>query len=95
GIVEREGKNVLEFSVRSASKGDAIKRLRSLAGSTAVFFAGDDVTDEDAFAVLADGDFGLKCGPGTTAARHRVDSPAGVVHVLEDLAELRAHLGRA
>ena len=29
--------------------GDAIARLRDLHGADAVFFAGDDVTDEDAF----------------------------------------------
>ena len=34
-------------------------------------------------------------GEGETAARFRVDSPADVAHVLEDLAELREHLGRA
>lgn len=95
GVRERVGKNVLEFAVRSASKGDGIHRLRALTGATAVFFAGDDVTDEDAFGVLAPGDFGLKCGAGATAAAHRVGAPADVAHVLEDLAELRAHLGRA
>ena len=92
---ERVGKNVLEFAVRSASKGDAIERLRRIVGSTAVFFAGDDVTDEDGFAALVEGDLGLKCGPGETTAHYRVASPADVAHVLQDLAELRAHLGRA
>ena len=92
---ERVGKNVLEFAVRGSSKGDAITRLRELTGATAVFFAGDDVTDEDGFAVLGDADFGLKSGEGTTSARYRVGGPAEVAHVLDDLAELRAHLGRA
>jgi trehalose 6-phosphate phosphatase len=92
---ERVGKNVLEFAVRNASKGDALTRLRELTGATAVFFAGDDVTDEDGFAVLRDADFGLKSGSGETAASYRVGGPAEVAHVLEDLAELRAHLGRA
>ncbi|GAA4664816.1 trehalose-phosphatase [Frondihabitans cladoniiphilus] len=95
GVTERLGKNVLEYSVKSASKGDALDRLRELTGATAVFFAGDDVTDEDGFRALGDSDFGLKCGRGETAARFRVDAPADVAHVLEDLAELRAHLGRA
>lgn len=95
GTTEKVGKNVLEFSVRNATKGDGIKRLRSISGSTAVLFAGDDVTDEDAFEVLTPGDFGLKCGPGETAAAFRVAAPADVAHILQDLAELRAHLGRA
>lgn len=95
GATERVGKNVLEFAVRSASKGDAVDRLREITGATAVLFAGDDVTDEDGFGALGASDFGLKCGPGETAAAYRVAAPADVAHLLEDLAELRAHLGRA
>ncbi|RKR73621.1 trehalose-phosphatase [Frondihabitans australicus] len=95
GVTERSGKDVLEFSVRSATKGDAVRRLRSITGATAVLFAGDDVTDEDGFTALGAGDFGLKVGAGETAAAFRVDGPPEVAHLLDDLAELRAHLGRA
>lgn len=95
GATERAGKNVLEFAVRSASKGDGLDRLREMTGATAIFFAGDDVTDEDGFRALTATDFGLKCGPGETAAGYRVPDPAAVAHVLADLAELRAHLGRS
>jgi trehalose 6-phosphate phosphatase len=91
----RTGKDVLEFAVRDASKGDGLDRLRAMTGATAVLFAGDDVTDEDGFAVLGPDDFGLKCGPGTTAAAYRVADPAAVAHLLGDLAELRAHLGQS
>lgn len=94
-VTERDGKNVLEYSVRSATKGDGVKRLRSIVGATAVLFAGDDVTDEDGFAALGATDFGLKVGPGDTVAAYRVAGPAEVAHLLEDLAELRAHLGRS
>ncbi|AMM21310.1 hypothetical protein AX769_15710 [Frondihabitans sp. PAMC 28766] len=95
GVTERVGKDVLEFAVRSDTKGDAVKHLRSLTGATAVFFAGDDVTDEDGFLALAPGDFGLKVGPGETAAAFRVAGPPEIAHVLDDLVELREHLGRA
>lgn len=90
-ITERRGSNVLEFSVRSTTKGDAVRMLREAAGATAVLFAGDDVTDEDGFAVLGDADVGIKCGQGATAAKFRVDDPAAVARVLARLAELRAH----
>lgn len=90
GITVRPGKNVLEFSVRSATKADAIARLRRHTGATAVFFAGDDVTDEDALRSLAPQDLGLKSGAGETAARFRVAGPAQVAGVLHALADARA-----
>ncbi|PPG02010.1 trehalose-phosphatase, partial [Rathayibacter sp. AY1D7] len=64
GVTVREGKNVLEFSVRSTTKGEAVQHLRRYTGATAVLYAGDDVTDEDAFAVLGSGDVGIKSGEG-------------------------------
>jgi trehalose 6-phosphate phosphatase len=85
----RHGKNVLEFSVRSTTKGDAIEHLRSYTKASAVFYAGDDVTDEDAFAALGSDDFGLKSGDGDTAAAHRVPGPLQVAQVLALLAEFR------
>jgi trehalose-phosphatase len=89
GLTVRHGKDVLEFSVRSATKGGAIERLRQATGATATFYAGDDVTDEDAFAVLGSGDVGVKVGPGPTAARFRVADCAQFATVLDVLAEER------
>lgn len=86
----RKGKNVLEFSVRSTTKGEALEYLRGYTSATAVFYAGDDVTDEDAFVTLRGHDFGLKSGSGDTAATHRVAGPREVAHVLALLADDRA-----
>ncbi|QWT25083.1 trehalose-phosphatase [Subtercola sp. PAMC28395] len=88
-LTVRDGKNVIEFSLRSATKGDALRHLAEFTGATAVFYAGDDVTDEDAFRVLGPNDLGLKCGQGATAAGFRVAKPAEVGAVLHDLASLR------
>lgn len=88
-LTVRSGKNVLEFSVRSSSKGDAVERLRHYMAADAVLFAGDDVTDEDAFGVLGAADLGLKVGAGDTRATHRVAEPADVARVLGLLAALR------
>ncbi|MDH6181610.1 trehalose 6-phosphate phosphatase [Microbacteriaceae bacterium SG_E_30_P1] len=88
-LTVREGKNVLEFSVRSTTKGEAIEHLRRYVDADAVFYAGDDVTDEDAFAALGADDFGLKSGPGTTLAAFRVPGPTDVAAVLSLLADLR------
>jgi trehalose 6-phosphate phosphatase len=88
-VTVRSGKNVLEFSVRSTTKGEAIEHLRKYTGATAVFYAGDDVTDEDAFAALGEGDVGLKSGRGDTIADFRVPGPVEIAQALHVLAELR------
>jgi len=85
----RHGKNVLEFAVRSTTKGEAIEHLRQYTGADAVLYAGDDVTDEDAFATLRPGDLGLKSGEGETLAAFRVQGPHGVAAALTALAAFR------
>jgi len=88
-LTVRIGKDVLEFSVRSTNKGEALERLRSHTAATAVFYAGDDVTDEDAFATLHGDDVGLKSGQGPTVANFRVVGPMDVARALNLLADLR------
>ena len=88
-LTVRSGKNVLEFSVRSTTKGEAVEHLRKYTAATAVFYAGDDVTDEDAFAALGADDVGLKSGEGPTLANFRVGGPIDVARTLNLLADLR------
>lgn len=90
GIDATPGKDVLDLAVLQVNKGLAVDVLRERIGADAVLFAGDDVTDETAFAVLRDGDVGVKVGEGETAAGHRVDGPPDVAALLEDLLALRA-----
>ncbi|MEL4317968.1 bifunctional alpha,alpha-trehalose-phosphate synthase (UDP-forming)/trehalose-phosphatase [Leifsonia sp. YIM 134122] len=90
GLTVREGKNVIEFALRPGNKGDAIAKLREHTGATSVFYAGDDVTDEDAFVALGADDLGMKIGRGRTAAGHRVRGPEEVAEVLALLADFRA-----
>ncbi len=89
-LTVREGKNVLEFAVRSTTKGEAIEHLRRYTAADAVLYAGDDVTDEDAFAALQPHDVGIKVGPGETAAAFRVPGPVELSRSLATFAELRA-----
>lgn len=88
-LTVRQGKNVLEFSVRSTTKGEALEHLRRYTAADAVFYAGDDVTDEDAFAALTPDDLGVKSGPGVTEAAFRVAGPDEIALVLSTLATFR------
>jgi trehalose 6-phosphate phosphatase len=87
----RDGKDIIEFSVREAHKGDGIERLRAYTHATAVLFAGDDVTDEDGFGVLrpGSGDVGIKVGEGETAAQYRVADERAIATILGLLAQAR------
>lgn len=93
GVTHRAGKDVLEFSVVAATKGDAMQRLRLHTSATAMLYAGDDVTDEDAFAALDVGDVSVKVGEGATVADHRVHGTVEVSQMLRVLAaDRRNHL---
>jgi trehalose-phosphatase len=83
------GKEVVEFAVGHADKGQAVQALAARAGATATVYLGDDVTDEDVFAVLGPDDLGVKVGPGPTGANRRVASPAEVTGLLQYLRDRR------
>ena len=94
GVHALKGKDVVELPVRDATKGDAIRHLRAsvsegLGTRVPVLYAGDDVTDERAFAVLHDGDVTVKVGDGETIAEFRVANPDAVAAVLDRITELR------
>lgn len=90
GVFLKEGKRVLETSVVNASKGEGVTFLRQISGATAVFFAGDDTTDEDALGRLEPGDVGVKVGPDFTCAPFRVEDPDQVADLLELLLQKRS-----
>ena len=89
GITVRTGKSVIEFAVRSTDKGESFIRLRQHARATAALYVGDDVTDEDAFASLDEGDVGVKVGQGKSITPYRVRNPDDVAELLERLATAR------
>ena len=90
GVFLKDGKRVLETSVVNASKGDGVTFLRQATGATAVLFAGDDTTDEDALARLEPGDVGVKVGLDFTQAQYRVEAPVHVAELLEALLQERS-----
>jgi alpha,alpha-trehalose-phosphate synthase [UDP-forming]/trehalose-phosphatase len=86
----RTGHNIVEYSFRHEGKDSAIAALRDRLGATAVLFAGDDVTDEDALASLGPDDLGIRVGEGETAASVRVGSIQELAAALSLLARMRA-----
>lgn len=83
------GKKVVEFQPRAANKGAAIAAFLAappFCGRCPVFL-GDDVTDEDGFAVVnRQGGISVRIGaPAVTAARYRLDSVTAALHWLAGL----------
>jgi trehalose-phosphatase len=89
GVGVKHGKDVLELTVVDTDKGTALRRLRQALGVDAVLFVGDDLTDEDAFAVLDEHDVGVKVGDGPTVAAFRVPDVDTVAALLTELSVRR------
>ena len=90
GVFVKTGNRVLETSVVHASKGEGVSFLRQATGATAVVFAGDDTTDEDALGSLIRGDLGVKVGQDFTQAEFRVQDCEQVSDFLEALLRERS-----
>lgn len=90
GLWSLDGKAVLEATVLSGTKGEGLDWLREVADASTVLFAGDDVTDEDAFAVLRPGDVGVKIGSGHTRAQFRLNGPGELSTLLKAVLDMRS-----
>lgn len=88
-LTVRDGRDVVEFAVRDATKGDGLRALVERLAPDAVLFAGDDVTDEDALAALGPGDLGIKVGEAESVARARVPDVEAMAAALEHLLRSR------
>jgi trehalose 6-phosphate phosphatase len=92
GVELKRGKMVVEAKAIGGNKGAAIADYlneKPFAGRRAVF-AGDDVTDEDAFVLVNARDgVSIKVGPGETNATYRA---AGTGEFLEWLRQLPGKL---
>lgn len=85
-----EGKNLVEFSATTATKGTWLETHRKTVDATAVVFLGDDTTDEHGFAVLDQpNDLGVKVGDGDTGAYLRVADIDEVATFLQTLLKAR------
>jgi trehalose 6-phosphate phosphatase len=86
-----QGKKVLNLIPAGfPNKGDAVRALiRRLRVDTALY-AGDDVTDEDAFAIGEPLVLGVRVGPGRSGAAYRLAAQARIDELLEILLALRS-----
>jgi trehalose 6-phosphate phosphatase len=90
GVRVMRGKSIVEMSVVEADKGSALMALKDSVGADRLAYFGDDVTDEDVFALLGEGDVGVKIGAGETRAKFRVEKPQDVAEALTTLLERRS-----
>lgn len=89
GWRRRSGHDIVEYAFRHEGKDSAVRTLREQVGASAVLFAGDDVTDEDAIRTLGEGDVGVRVGGGETVAAVRVDDIPAFAALLSRLAQSR------
>lgn len=92
GVHPIHGNQVVELAVVDATKGDSLQALRADLVGMPALYAGDDVTDETALAVLGSGDVGVKVGTAPSVAPYRVADEAAVASLLAGLAMWRASL---
>lgn len=97
GVRLLRGKMVIEARPGGGNKGTAVADFLSeppFAGRIPIF-AGDDVTDEDAFVLVnARGGDTVKIGPGETHARHRLPDTAAFLAWLHRIADQLEKGGR-
>lgn len=94
GLRITPGSMVMECSVLTSDKGEAVAALVEAVEPDVTIFAGDDVTDEHGLEALREDDLGIKVGPKDTVAPFRVADPDAMGEVLLQLAALREnHLG--
>ncbi|MDE0545631.1 trehalose-phosphatase [Microbacterium sp. C7(2022)] len=86
----RSGHNIVEYAFRHEGKDSAVAELRARTNATAVLFAGDDVTDEDALATLGPLDLGVHVGAPPSAASICVPDIPAFAELLDTLAAERS-----
>lgn len=82
------GNMIVEAKPNSISKKSAVETLLGEYGADFVLTAGDDYTDEDMFQASPHNSYTIKIGPGETSANYRIPTVAGMIGVLEHLAQI-------
>jgi trehalose 6-phosphate synthase/phosphatase len=79
------GTRMIEFRPTGPSKGLAVAHLLAADPQPLIVAFGDDRTDEDMFAALADAGISVHVGPGASRARYRLRDWRAVRQLLRDL----------
>jgi trehalose 6-phosphate phosphatase len=88
-LTTRLGQGIIESSLQSQTKGDGLLALIREIQPDCTLFMGDDVTDEDALAVLGPDDVGIKVGEQPSVAPYRLYTIPEVAAFLASLAAQR------
>lgn len=83
------GRGVVDVSLLSTTKADAVDSVKAQVGADAVLYFGDDVSDESVFERMGSADVGVKVGIAQSSAAFRVGEPRAVVEALEQLISIR------
>ena len=81
-LVVRTGHGIVECATEVATKGDGLLALMKHISPAATLFAGDDMTDEDGFAVLGLTDVAIRVGGGQTRAPYRLEDAHAMADTL-------------
>jgi trehalose 6-phosphate synthase/phosphatase len=85
GLHVLQGSKVVEIKNAGINKGRAALRWLAKKEWDLIVSIGDDVTDEDVFAVLPERAYSIKVGLKPSQARSALETPADVVSLLEEL----------
>lgn len=85
GSEVKPGHHVVELLARPTSKGDALMRIAFERHLAPIVYLGDDVTDEEAFALMGPDDVSVRVGDGDTLARWRLPDTAAVARFVAAL----------
>jgi trehalose 6-phosphate synthase/phosphatase len=83
-----DGNKVLEVRDANINKGIIVKKWLNKKPWDFILCAGDDITDEDMFAVMPEETFSIKVGIGKSVAQHYVNSSAKIIDLLSELTEI-------
>ena len=95
GLQVLTGNKAIEIRGAGINKGTVVQRWLAKTDFDFILAIGDDLTDEDMFAVLPEGAYSFHVGATQTGARFRLRDPLEVLRCLGELAGSRLDIAKA